>query len=648
MFKRLSAGRNTGLATIAAGVAALIIVPFALAAAINTTDDPNQQVNSQTTGACVHGPSPSVNCNLYDQKEDVFLSGSPSPSDAGTYFFAVLSPGGQKDANDGSANNLSSPIDTAADREFSLAADGTIKNLGTHVLTTDNRLSAWDFNDTNNNGGVYIMAVCKISDSENTSAIDVPTVTASDCKFDAFKVKTATPCTQDCGPGVASDLTGSKTATPTFNRAFTWNIAKAVDKTTITQTNGSPAATFNYTVTVNPSSHSDGTYDVSGDITVNNPNANADSGGQPDDVTGVDVTDAIDNEPNASCTVSNGSSDGGSTFTVDPTNATIPEAGSVSFPYDCSYTAAPAASSQTNRATITWTTQFLGDGSALVGNSIDATAGIDWTTATPSLTDDCIDVTDNIYGGTLSSGVCVDADSHLLGTGSLGSGVTGTLNPSSGPPYTSLDLKYSKTYTAPAIGSCVDRTNTATFTTDDTQTTGSAYKKVTICNYNAPLTIGYWGNHLANSTKNKPYYDSNCTKVPSGTGCSSNGPWDKQFLPVNLGNYAVADILTAAKIFAANNCSNASTSAQNAVACLAAQLLGAELNVANLSNPCIKTVTDGINDANKWLTGQTVDGVTGITYAGPPPASYTLTAAQRNEALTLKNKLVNYNQGGGC
>jgi hypothetical protein len=126
-----------------------------------------------------------------------------------------------------------------------------------------------------------------------------------------------------------------------------------------------------------------------------------------------------------------------------------------------------------------------------------------------------------------------------------------------------------------------------------------------------------------------------------------NGPWTSQFLPKAIGNFAVTTFPTAAKIIAANNCSNASTSSQNAIGCLAAQLLAAELNVANISNPCIVTVTDGINDANAFLEGLTVDGVTGIVYTGPN-TSYTFTGAQRNEALTLKNKLVNYNQGSGC
>jgi hypothetical protein len=100
-------------------------------------------------------------------------------------------------------------------------------------------------------------------------------------------------------------------------------------------------------------------------------------------------------------------------------------------------------------------------------------------------------------------------------------------------------------------------------------------------------------------------------------------------------------------VFVANNCNSLSNS-QNTVACLSAQLLTAALNAANASNSCIVTVHDGINDANAWLMGITVDGAAGITYAGPTGDYHGLTSAQRNEALALKNVLVKYNEGGGC
>src|SRR4051794_16918764 len=73
----------------------------------------------------------------------------------------------------------------------------------------------------------------------------------------------------------------------------------------------------------------------------------------------------------------------------------------------------------------------------------------------------------------------------------------------------------------------------------------------------APLTPGYWKNHLAKSGTTGSYTDpTNCSKVPSGTSCSSSGPFAKQYLPQTLGSYSVGDIVTAAKIFVGMNCSS--------------------------------------------------------------------------------------------
>jgi hypothetical protein len=149
----------------------------------------------------------------------------------------------------------------------------------------------------------------------------------------------------------------------------------------------------------------------------------------------------------------------------------------------------------------------------------------------------------------------------------------------------------------------------------------------------AGLTMGYWKNHLAvNGT-------AGCTGLPQGTGCSKNGPFTKTYLPKTLGNYTVSTIQQAAAVFAAANCS--STTSQGAVACLAGQLLAAELNVANGASNCADAI---IADANTFLSGGTVDGVTGINYVGPS-GTYTLSSAQRAEAIKLKTALDTYNNG---
>jgi hypothetical protein len=137
----------------------------------------------------------------------------------------------------------------------------------------------------------------------------------------------------------------------------------------------------------------------------------------------------------------------------------------------------------------------------------------------------------------------------------------------------------------------------------------------------APLTPGYWKNHL-----------------------STGSPNTKQHLPQSIGNYEVDTTEKAAAIFKAMRCSNASSSSQNAIGCLAGQLLATELNLANGSNACIAAV---VSKANSWLMGNTQDGVPGVVYAGPS-VSYTITQAQRNEAIALKDPLATYNTGGGC
>src|SRR5205823_2783764 len=128
-----------GLITVAA--AALVIVPIALAGAISSTTNP--AVDNGGTGTpvlCLNGgaganvPPGAVNCNIYTAKNYVWLSGLPDSAslDAGTYFFAVLDPGGQRNPNDGTAGNLSDDTDPYTNRIFTIASDGTLTTPGTH------------------------------------------------------------------------------------------------------------------------------------------------------------------------------------------------------------------------------------------------------------------------------------------------------------------------------------------------------------------------------------------------------------------------------------------------------------------------------------------------------------------------------------
>jgi hypothetical protein len=109
------------------------------------------------------------------------------------------------------------------------------------------------------------------------------------------------------------------------------------------------------------------------------------------------------------------------------------------------------------------------------------------------------------------------------------------------------------------------------------------------------FTPGYWKNHKAATTA---------------------------LLPQMLGGYTVSTFDEAHAVFDAMKCSDA-------VNCLAGHLLAAQLDVANGSSTCISGV---IFQANEFLTK--------VGYAGP--ASYTITAAERAQALAFEQQLDSY------
>src|SRR4051794_11742447 len=86
------------------------------------------------TGHCQNG-NPTVNCNIYDGKQYVWMNGGPSTAYVGdgSYFFAVLVPGGQADPNDGASKNLSDDFDAYTNRTFSVSG-GALSYRGTPTL----------------------------------------------------------------------------------------------------------------------------------------------------------------------------------------------------------------------------------------------------------------------------------------------------------------------------------------------------------------------------------------------------------------------------------------------------------------------------------------------------------------------------------
>jgi hypothetical protein len=156
--------------------------------------------------------------------------------------------------------------------------------------------------------------------------------------------------------------------------------------------------------------------------------------------------------------------------------------------------------------------------------------------------------------------------------------------------------------------------------------------------FKAALTIGYWKTHMHLCGR---------TEKQATAGCSPNGPFTVTYLGQSicngcaivgmLGNYDARTEAKALGVFNANNCSNASSSDANAAACLAAQLLAAQLNVANGANTCI---CNTIVAAKQFLIA--------VGYNGPgQPVTFSATNS-RAKAIQLKTALDNYNNGLGC
>lgn len=137
---------------------------------------------------CVGGSPNGVNCNIYDDKNAVFMNGGPVGNvlSDGTYFFAVLQPGAQHKFFDGTGLLSSDGLDQ---RTFNVVGgaidtDAYTNGGGTHATGKDPLkkpvIGLMPYDDTPNPGGVYILAICQ----DGATA-------PSQCKYDAFKIKTS-------------------------------------------------------------------------------------------------------------------------------------------------------------------------------------------------------------------------------------------------------------------------------------------------------------------------------------------------------------------------------------------------------------------------------------------------------------------------
>jgi len=445
------------------------------------------------TGHCANG-NPAVNCNIYDGKQFVWLNGGPAAATiggAGNYLFAVLSPAGQNSPNDNTTNNLSDQFgtpgggDSYLNRVYTIGADGSITYTGTHdvdqPVITKIRLAPYD--DTPNQGGVYIMAICAVGDAildQETHAVTgytgYPILNPSACKYDAFKINTSG------GTNGSEVLTVSKTATGSFTRTYAWNISKSASPTLVEQIGGNVTVTYNVVVSRNSAGDTDGSYAVSGTITVSNPN--------PDNVHHVTVTDALSD--GTSCQVTDGSD-----VTVGP--------GDTNFSYTCALAAAPATG-LTNIVTANWTAQTLTSGDLPAGPAhFESPAIVFSQTASVNAT---VNVTDLFNGGT------------AVAIGTL-------LNPTGTSTVTLATAPRTFTYTRSisVTTGCHDYPNIAAIT----ETGQTANASVRICGpgNEGGLTIGFWKGPNGNSLIANYCAQTNKTSLAtflSGLGAGS-GPF---------------------------------------------------------------------------------------------------------------------------
>jgi hypothetical protein len=442
----LLVGTTTAVSFSAVSTASADPVTGAVSTSVNTeADGPIEDL-------CQNGNADN-NCNIYNDKQYVWLSGLPDATGVndGTYFFAVLVPGGQganSDANpnDGTAKNLSDTVlapheagyvngapdgsaapsgDAYTDRTFTIT-NGVISYSGTTHQFANDKIRLFPYDDTTNPGGEYILAVCRVPApaAEGEDAPEyLPGVDPASCKYDAFKVKVE----DDNPPTLADNLQITKDAAGAYTTTYTWSVTKSLyDESQAEIETSSSSVTLDYDIDVQKSAGTTSGITVTGTITVTNPNV--------DDVSGVTVTDTL--------------SDGTVCTVTDGTSVTV-GTGETTFAYTCSLAALPTDEPLINTASVSWAKQTLEDGELEAGSAdfsfgnedFDGDGEIDLIAFTETTVDDCISVVDYFDG---------DLVGESLGT---------TCQSTSYAPSKTLDTE---------AGTCIDVPNTVKiFTADD-------------------------------------------------------------------------------------------------------------------------------------------------------------------------------------
>lgn len=307
----------------------------------------------------------------------------------------------------------------------------------------------------------------------------------------------------------------SKTTTETFTRAFTWEVVKTANPSTVTL---DPGQVYyqDYDVLADTTGYTDKTFAVGGNITITNTSAFA--------VSVASVTDAI-------------SGVGAATVSCPQT---LPYSLASGASLVCTYSLAlPDNTTRTNTASVT-----LGG----VADPFTGTESVNFTNVAPTaFEDNCLAVVDAWNGGAPDAlgTVCVEGTPHSAGAQTA--------------PYTFDEDRLIPTGAAQC--GVVTYNNTATGTTNTSNTTVSdnASVEVTIeCPQGCTLTQGYWKTHnpsfRAARNGNGPPPDDNWLNVgPLGENTTfylSGQTWFQVFWTAPKGNvyYNLAHQYMAAKL----------------------------------------------------------------------------------------------------
>jgi hypothetical protein len=338
------------LLAVAVGAMALVMAAFALPALA----DPVTGAIFTTTK-----DGDTVNGNLYEHKEDVYLNGGPQPQppngecgpaslEDGDYYFQVTDPSG--------ADLLSD--DDISQRMFTVK-DGVISAVNNHATGTGKcgslSVQLIPYKDTTNSGGEYKVWVTPVAsytpDQGTFGFID------SQSKTDNFKIST---------PLVA--LSATKTAAGSYDRTNKWDLTKTVDPKSHSGTAGD-SFDSDWTVTATKTATEDN-FKVTGVITIKNPNTipvDFDVTDTLDDgtIANVDCADTEGNQPFGTVPAKVGTTDGSATcnYTALPTTkkAELNNVKVIS-----KNTEVPGATAQ---ADVTWTANVIGDEKVTLADS---------------------------------------------------------------------------------------------------------------------------------------------------------------------------------------------------------------------------------------------------------------------------------------